>query len=1266
MADSAQQAAGGASARRDLLLAIQRDAQQRWDAGKVFEVDAPEGAEGAPGEKYFANFPYPYMNGLLHLGHAFSLSKVEFATAFHRLLGEKVLFPQGFHCTGMPIKACADKIKREIEMYGNPPVFPSDEEREAEAAAKEAAKAKAAAAAEPKADPTKFKATKGKAAAKKGVGATQWEIMRMSGIPDEEIAAFADSLHWLNYFPPLAKRDLTAMGCGIDWRRSFITTDVNPYYDAFVRWQFNKLKAQAKVVKATRYAVYSPIDGQPCADHDRASGEGVQPQEYVLIKMQVLELPDALKTACAGKEGKVFFAAATLRPETMYGQTNCWILPDGDYGAYEMASGEVFVMGEHAARNASYQLMSAEWGVPKRLASFKGAAMLGVPLKAALAVNQRIYCLPMMTILMDKGTGVVTSVPADAPDDYMALQDLKNKPALREKYGIKDEWVMPFEVIPIIRIPDFDEDGETTTSAVHMCTKLGIKSQNDKVKLAEAKKATYLRGFNDGVLMVGEHAGTKVAEAKAVIKKELVDAGWAALYAEPESPVMSRSGDLCVVALTDQWYLTYGETNWRAQAEACLKDMETYHPECRSQFEHTLGWLSQWACSRSFGLGTWLPWDDQYLIESLSDSTIYMAYYTVAHLIQNGEMYGKDKSQVDAADLTDDVWDYAFQDGPVPARVASGESSLSMETLAAMRREFRFFYPFDLRVSGKDLIQNHLTFALYNHVALFPKKHWPLGYRCNGHLMLDGEKMSKSTGNFKTLQQAIDLYSADAMRFALADAGDTMDDANFEDATANNAILRLTKELAWAEDTIAAAPTMRDGELTFADKIFENDVNKAVAETRTRYESMMFREAMQSGFYAMQNARDLWRAACGPSGLHRSLALRFIEAQALMLAPVTPHFAEHVWARLLKREGFAVNAGWPKGGKVDPSLAVAREYVTDLLASLRKQLAKKAGKGGKKGADGIDTLHLYVAPRFEGWRAVCLRILRSAYDPSAPGGSRFPADAEVLAQVKASPEISQMAEAKQVLKLVMPFLKFKKAQVETLGADALSDTLAFDEAGALEASSEYLRRSLGLASAKVLSVENKAAVDKAGPLHAAAIAAATPGAPAALLMSAAEAAPPTVFGDSGCAGARAVAALSALCDAEVTFSGEAPPASVAAAMAAYSTPCAARVRGAAVAGAASMLRAIALAAAPARVGAPGSAENQLLDLCVRNVAPALASGDAARAGTSLDALEGALEGRTVDAEGACIGQVYAAALLRDADVGARAACAAHKGAAWAR
>ena len=75
------------------------------------------------------------------------------------------------------------------------------------------------------------------------------------------------------------------------------------------------------------------------------------------------------------------------------------------------------------------------------------------------------------------------------------------------------------------------------------------------------------------------------------------------LYSEPEK-VMSRSCDECVVALTDQWYITCGEAEWKHEAFRCLDNMNTFSAQTRNGFEHTLGWLNQWACSRSFGFGT--------------------------------------------------------------------------------------------------------------------------------------------------------------------------------------------------------------------------------------------------------------------------------------------------------------------------------------------------------------------------------------------------------------------------------------------------------------------------------------------------------------------------------------------------------------------------------------------------------------------------------------------------------------------------------------
>ena len=1076
--------AGKNMARRDLLLSIQDDAQQRWRDAKVFEAKAPAtgGATKPTVEKFFGNFPYPYMNGLLHLGHAFSLSKLEFASAYHRLIGENVLFPQAFHCTGMPIKACADKLKREIDLYGSPPVFPTQEE----------AAPKPEAASEPAAGKNKAKGKKSKAVAKAGTAKTQWEILAQSGIPEAEIPAFQDSVHWLEYFPPLAKRDIELMGCGVDWRRSFITTDHNPYYDSFVRWQFWKLKDLGKVVKDKRHAVYSPLDGQPCADHDRATGEGVGPQEYTLIKMQVLEFPGVL-APLAGQ--KVFMLAATLRPETMYGQTNAWVLPEGDYGAYKGLNGEVYIIGAHAARNMAHQDQSPVWGKPECILKLKGQDVMGLALKSPLCTTyERIYVLPLLTVSMAKGTGVVTSVPSDSPDDYMGLSDLKKKPKLREKFGILDEHVLPFEVVPVLTIPEFG-----SASAEKVCAQLKIQSQNDKVKLEQAKKLTYLKGFTDGVMIVGKYSGRKVQEIKPLIRKDLLESGEALVYFEPEKQVMSRSGDECVVALTDQWYLTYGEEKWLAETEKALKNVTTYKmPEVRGVFEFTLGWMRQWACSRSFGLGTLLPWDEQYLVESLSDSTIYMAYYTVAHILQNGEMYGKDKTGIAPEELTLEVWDYIFLDGPMP------KSTIPAETLQTMKAEFDYWYPFDLRVSGKDLIQNHLTFALYNHTAIFPEEKWPKGIRCNGHLLLNNEKMSKSTGNFKTLNQAIKEYSSDAMRFALADAGDAIEDANFVHDTANAAILRITKEMDWMEEVLISSPLTRDtSDFTFADRVFKSAMSLMVQRAKNAYDDMLFREALKCGFYELQSARDEYRNACGVDGMNARLVALFCEVQVKVLVPICPHTCEHMWSKILKRPGFVVTSGWPVLDEPDLVVYNSGKYIEEQITNLRSQVQKaeappkkKKGKGGPAAKSKVVGITLYVAKEYTGWRRVVLQSLAGIY--KATGGT-FPDakafEAEVLESMKADSETSAMSQ-KDLKMLVLPFAKFMKEKALELGESSLSTTSVFDERSILEENMGYLKRVL-----KVGKIDVKAPDGENGKT-------AYPGSPSVFMEKVQEEAPP--------------------------------------------------------------------------------------------------------------------------------------------------------------
>ncbi|XP_038685743.1 leucine--tRNA ligase, cytoplasmic [Tripterygium wilfordii] len=1067
---AATEGGGRSFARRDKLLEIEAKVTSWWEEKDVFRAEPGEKAP-EPDEKFFGNFPFPYMNGFLHLGHAFSLSKLEFAAAFHRLRGANVLLPFGFHCTGMPIKASADKLTREIKQFGNPPVFPGKAEEEVDVPAEpQDANEDAPAVLD------KFRGKKSKVASKSGGQVFQWEIMRSFGLSDREISKFQNPYEWLQFFPPLAVEDLKAFGLGCDWRRSFVTTDMNPYFDSFVRWQMRKLQSMGKIIKDVRYTIYSPLDGQPCADHDRASGEGVQPQDYTLIKMEVLPpFPPKLGPL----EGRrVYLAAATLRPETMYGQTNAWVLPDGKYGAFEINETDVFILSERAALNLAYQNFSRIPQKPTCLIELTGYDLIGLPLKSPLSFMEVIYALPMLTILTDKGTGIVTSVPSDAPDDYMALSDLKAKPAFRAKYGVKDEWVS-VDILPIINIPEFGDK-----AAEKVCKDLKIKSQNEKEKLAEAKRLTYLKGFTDGVMLVGEFAGRKVQEAKPLLRSKLLETGEAIMYSEPEKRVMSRSGDECVVALTDQWYIIYGESEWKKLAEECFSSMNLYSDETRHGFEHTLSWLNQWACSRSFGLGTRIPWDPQFLVESLSDSTIYMAYYTVAHILHDEDMYGNGDHVVKPDQMTDEVWDHLFCGGPYPEA-----SDIPSSILDRMKREFEYWYPFDLRVSGKDLIQNHLTFCIYNHTAIMSKHHWPRGFRCNGHIMLNSEKMSKSTGNFRTIRQAIEEFSADATRFSLADAGDGVDDANFVFETANSAILRLTKEIAWMEEVLAAESSLRTGSpTTFADRVFENEINIAIKMTEQHYRDCMFREALKTGFYDLQAARDLYRSSCGSGGMNRELVWHFMDVQTRLITPICPHYAEYVWQELLKKDGFVIKAGWPMAGAPDLTLKSANEYLQETIVLIRKLYqkqvlgSKKANKKGveekKIGGDKKFIALIYVNEQYDGWEAECLKILQSKFDGK---NCTFASFAEIMEALQKS-TLGQASDFKKAQNKYMPFLRHKMSIAIKIGVHALDLKQPFGEIEVLQENLDFIKRQIGLEDLEILSATDPDARDKAGCL----------------------------------------------------------------------------------------------------------------------------------------------------------------------------------------
>ncbi|XP_056634645.1 leucine--tRNA ligase, cytoplasmic [Diorhabda sublineata] len=1037
----------------EYLQQIEKDIQNRWKNDRIFEVDAPDAPKKSEDEKFFCNFPYPYMNGSLHLGHTFSLSKCEFAVRYHRLKGKKVQFPFGFHCTGMPIKACADKLKREMELYGNPPKFPNVEEvkeEENDGIPKDKSKSK-----------------KSKAVAKTGPAKYQWQIMQSIGIKDEDIPKFADALYWCEYFPPKAVSDLNRFGIHTDWRRTFITTDANPFYDSFVRWQFMRLKERNKIKFGKRHTIFSVKDGQPCMDHDRASGEGVGPQEYTLIKMKVL--PPYPKKLSSLSNKPVFLVAATLRPETMYGQTNCWLRPDMKYIAFETKHGEIFICTSRAARNMAYQEMTKEQGKFDIILELLGQDILGCAISSPMAEYKKIYALPMLTIKEDKGTGVVTSVPSDSPDDYAALSDLKKKQALREKYEINDDMVLPFEPIPIIEIPEFGN-----LSAVTVCEKLKIQSQNDRDKLVEAKEMVYTKGFYEGVMTIGEFKGKKVQDIKKALQKVLIDKSEAVIYFEPEKKVMSRSGDECVVALCDQWFLDYGNQEWKNATLKALEKINTYYDEVKKNFIGCINWLHEHACSRTYGLGTKLPWDTKWLIESLSDSTIYMAYYTIAHFLQGGTFKGTGPNVlgIKPEQMTPDVWDYIFfKEAKYPEKCG-----IKKESLDKMKHEFEYWMPFDLRVSGKDLVQNHLTYCIFNHCAIWPNddSKWPKSIWANGLLMLNSAKMSKSDGNFLTLSEAIDKFSADGMRLCLADSGDTIEDANFVESNADAGILRLYTFIEWVKEVLANKSTFRTGAFnSFSDEVFQNEINKKIKESDAYYKNMLFKEGLRTGLFEFQAARDKYREL-SLDGMHYELILRFIEVQTLILSPICPHVAEHVW-ELIGNKTSILNASWPVAGPIDEIKIKASDYLMECAHSFRVHLktymqgVKTKNNPNPPPVEKPNVINIWVAKTFPQWQTSVLTTLKTHFEKK---NGVLP-DNKTL-----SAEFSKMGELKKYMKRVMPFVQATREKIEQFGVKALALTLEFDEAEVLKINSAYLANTLDLEEVVIKFTDDPEASEK--------------------------------------------------------------------------------------------------------------------------------------------------------------------------------------------
>jgi leucyl-tRNA synthetase len=699
-------------------------------------------------------------------------------------------------------------------------------------------------------------------------------------LTDDIISTFVEPVKIASYFHNEIKRGMKEMGYSIDWRREFTTID--KVYSKFISWQFRTLKNKGLIVQGSHPVGWCPRDQNPVSQHDTMGDVEPDFTEYVLIKFT------------SNNDNGLVIPAATLRPETLFGVTNMWINPDIEYVEAKV-DGERWVMSKEAAYKLEFLNHKVEI-----LRAIMGREMVGWQLTNPLN-NASVPMYPASFVEADSGTGVVMSVPAHAPYDYQALSDLKKDIAIQQKYGIATV-VEPIKII--------ESEGYAGIPAAEAISKISASTDDSHDNTDRLEKATselYSHEFYKGKMMhnTGKYAGKLVSAAKEEMKAEIVSRGFTSvMYELTNKPVRCRCGAECVVKLlNDQWFLNYGDKNWKSLAHKCIQNMDIVPSDIRQEFDYVVDWLRERACARRSGLGTKLPWDPEWIIESLSDSVIYMAYYMIAK-------YVNDKTIPDNETISDSFFDYVlFGQGNVK-QVAKESGVPSIEKI---RNEFQYFYPVDSRHSGRDLVPNHLSFFIFNHVAIFDSSEWPKQIVVNGSVLMEGKKMSKSLGNIIPLRAAIREHGADTIRLAMLISAELLQDADFSFDTARGIKSKLASifELAQKLKDAASVPAEQTEDRWLASRLARTSAQTAESMDRLRV-----RESIHHILYGMEQDLQWYDKRVRAKSRENSPAVLstlkgYLKAQVLMLAPFAPFTAEEVWERLGNKSITVTAEGWP-------------------------------------------------------------------------------------------------------------------------------------------------------------------------------------------------------------------------------------------------------------------------------------------------------------------------------------------------------------------
>ncbi|NLI62773.1 MAG: leucine--tRNA ligase [Methanosarcinaceae archaeon] len=809
-------------------------------------------------------------------------------------------------------------------------------------------------------------------------------------IPKDVLVTLDEPEKIVDFFKKEAEHDMSIIGYSIDWRRKFTTT--TPEFKKFIEWQYERLYDLGFIVKGSHPVKWCPVDKNPVEDHDILKGEEATIVEYTLIKFRY--------------KGYIF-PCATLRPETTFGVTNLWFNPDVEYVLASVVSGELeenWVVSRECFEKLKFTDREVEF-----VKTVDPKELIGIKLKNPTTDNT-IITLPASFVAGDTGTGVVMSVPAHAPFDYIALKDLEKEDL--SDFGISSDDISNIKPVSLIEISDYGE-----FPAIEVVEEMGVKNQNDP-KLDEATKIIYRREFHSGTLKpnTGKYSGIPVSKVKDDIIFDFTAQGLAEKFYEFSEPIICRCGTVCVVNMVKgQWFLNYSNPEWKNKVRKCLSDMEIIPEEMRTDFENKIDWLKDKACARTKGLGTKLPCDPKWLIESLGDSTIYMAYYTIANHVYSGVLTEEN--------MVPELFDYIFLNKG-DSKTVSEITKIPSDKIDEIKSEFEYWYPVDMRSSGKDLVPNHLLFYIFHHVALFDEKYMPKAIAVNGFVSLEGEKMSKSKGPLLTLKQAVSEYGADTARMYVLSAAEQMQDADWQKVGIESARKQVERFYYFSKDVLESGcqiPSPNDPR-AHIDKWIESRIQYYIKEVSEGLKTIRTRHAIQNAFFLIYNDIRWYHRRGG------TLCLKeVVETWAKLMAPFTPHVCEEIWHEF-GHEDSIVLSSYPSVNpeKIDIVSETSEKIIIDTMEDIEEIIKVTKATPSE--------ISLYTTPQ---WKVSVLKIIFDSISQNDESEGKAVNPGPIIKEAMSDPEIRKAG--KDVQKYIQKMIK----EIHNIPSKFVSDYLKY-------------------------------------------------------------------------------------------------------------------------------------------------------------------------------------------------------------------------------